>query len=77
MKVKCNKCGKVVNRVKSCINKNIAQLGIELQDYIRIYQCKECRPNRHLDWSTITKILDPTKDVDLIEKYKDKLESHR
>jgi len=75
MKVKCSKCGKVTNRPN--LKKRLKQLGIELQDYLRIYQCKKCCPHAYFQyatlWTEVSEMLDPEKDIDLIEKYKHKL----
>jgi hypothetical protein len=38
MKIKCNNCGKIVNKKK--FENNIKELGIDKDDYINIYLCK-------------------------------------
>jgi hypothetical protein len=44
MKVKCTKCGKVVQRTKEAIQKAAAKAGYaSLESYLKDYICGECR----------------------------------
>ena len=43
MKVKCTKCGKVVQRTKDALQKAAQKAGKSLEDYIKDYVCKDCR----------------------------------
>ena len=76
MKVKCNNCGKIVNKKK--FENNIKELSIDKDDYINIYLCKKCRSHGiglfvsdYLNWDDISKYQRLTEPF--IEKYKDKV----
>jgi hypothetical protein len=44
MKVKCTKCGKVVQRTKDAVQKAAAKAGYaSLESYLKDYVCGECR----------------------------------
>jgi peptide methionine sulfoxide reductase MsrB len=72
MKVKCNKCNKIVNEEESIPK----ELGIDKDDYVKIYLCPKCRKELmgsdwELDWGWISRI--PALSEEFVEKYKDKL----
>jgi len=76
MKIQCNKCKKEVNKSKKELNKTISNLGIDKEDYLKIYLCKDCREeiirSNIINWFTISKI--PDLSEQFIEKYQDKLD---
>jgi uncharacterized protein YlaI len=43
MKIKCTKCGKVVNKRKEVIERQIKKQNISLEEYLKTYLCKDCR----------------------------------
>ena len=76
MKIQCNKCKKEINKPKNGLNKTISNLGIDKEDYLKIYLCKGCRKkiirDNIINWVTISKI--PNLSEQFIEKYQDKLD---
>jgi len=76
VKLTCNKCKRTENIEERLLDKEVKELKIDLQDYLRLYRCPKCRPggpSEPFDWSTISYTINIKKDIDLIEKYKDKL----
>jgi hypothetical protein len=71
MKLKCVKCGIVINKRKEVFDHNIKTLGISPEDYKAIYHCRACRPNFYFDWYTISK-LDLSEQF--LDTYKDKID---
>jgi uncharacterized protein YlaI len=43
MKVKCTKCGRIVQRTKEAIQKAAQKAGKSVEDYVKTYLCSECR----------------------------------
>ena len=57
MKVKCNKCNKIVNEEESMFK----EIGIDENDFRSIYICSECRKKLtsftdKFDWATISRL---------------------
>ena len=73
MKVKCNKCSKIVD-----VKDNVCEkLGIDKTDFEKIFLCKECRKSKFIrkfeyNWCEISKM--PGLPEWFIEKYKDKVD---
>jgi uncharacterized protein YlaI len=43
MKVKCTKCGRIVQRTKDAIQRAAQKAGKSTEDYIKTYLCSKCR----------------------------------
>jgi hypothetical protein len=74
MKLKCAKCGTIVNKRKEVFDRNVKILGIDPEDYKTIYHCRHCRPGAYLYWYTISELSLPEQ---FLEKYKDKIDWYR
>jgi predicted nucleic-acid-binding Zn-ribbon protein len=46
MKIKCSKCGKVVNKRKEVIDTAVKKRNISVEEYLKTYLCKDCRTNK-------------------------------
>jgi len=43
MKIKCSKCGKVVNKRKDALDIAVKKANVSVEEYIKNYLCKNCR----------------------------------
>jgi hypothetical protein len=76
MRIRCNNCGRSVTRNNKTVDRVIEKLGIEKEDYLKIYLCRQCRiklikTSIFDDWFSISCI--PNLPNEFIEKYKDKV----
>jgi len=43
MKIKCSKCGKMVNKRKDILENNVKKANVSVEEYLKNYLCKDCR----------------------------------
>ena len=46
MKVKCTVCGRIVQRSKATVQKNVRKLGVTEEEYLKTYKCRICRKDK-------------------------------
>jgi len=75
VKIKCQGCGTIVNKRKDVFERNVNNLKIDPEDYLKIYYCRVCRRNKLRSSSPSWYMISQIQNLPLwfIEKYKDRV----